>query len=345
VFDSHDTVHRLELLDLSLILFFSQDPSINKFYESIRRNAPHLVQAVQDLGRSNEIDFNICRLLILAIPRFTALCANIKHPSWALFSLLSEMRSRALGFCAVALSSKTFHVTFKGAFVLPPAFRTRFSRLNSKSTLRFNACADSEPDRSEKAGFSVESLISGAKAPEVDNRSTNLKDFLPPSMRDFVDSAGEDWQRELELAEHNRDIKAVAKPKKRPDQSRSYDISVYSIAELADDYHVPPEWLIEVLIDIGFELPIRLSDTLTDLDASDEDIQELIDRIHGVSREDVLDWYTDDTLEELAEEFEVDLEEMLAAATEVGIILSLGPNTHIRHEQKVTLFKRLGIYS
>ncbi|KAF6001679.1 hypothetical protein F1559_001336 [Cyanidiococcus yangmingshanensis] len=150
---------------------------------------------------------------------------------------------------------------------------------------RLVARAKKEPDRRQNESFPVSSSTPKAQAPDVEGHAPDLKEFLPPTMREFVDYAGADWQRELELAERNRDAKSVAKPKKRPEEDRMYDISVYSIAELAEDYRLPPEWLIEVLVDIGIELPIRLSDTLADLNASEEEIQELLDRLYGVCRE------------------------------------------------------------
>jgi len=205
--------------------------------------------------------------------------------------------------------------------------------------------ADEKPNRDSEEKFSFGYLRSSEEDPEPESQLAEIRDFLPPTLREYVDFTNSEAKRNLDLTEKNLDMKAILKPKSRPPDTRQFDISLYSIAELAEDYHVPPEWLIEVLVDIGLDLPIRLSDTLTDLGASDDDIQELINRLHGVSREDVLDWYTDETLEEYATEYGVDLDEMLAAAAEVGILLSMGPLTRIRREQRTQLFKRLGIFT
>lgn len=123
-------------------------------------------------------------------------------------------------------------------------------------------------------------------------------------------------------------------------------MAAFSVAQIADDYRVPVEFIMEMMLELGIAQPIRLTDTLgarlPHAQRRAEVVEEMANRLHGVCCDDVMDWYTDESVEEMAAERDVAWEDMLAACSECGVVLTMGAATRIRVEQRERVLARLG---
>eukprot|EP00166_Cyanidium_caldarium_P003318 ctg_323.g139 len=241
----------------------------------------------------------------------------------------------------------------QGRKKLPDASFVHLARC-MECPLRFRICrrtvlcvASKEPESADDAGededFAAFLEYKASVEPELELKMAQIVDYLPPVLQGLA--------RTGVLDEWNTNTPSPAPPQTAaaPFSSPSSEaadgtLSGSSFAQLASDYHVPLEWVLELLVDIGFSLPIRPQDSLVRMNATAEQVGAFVDRIHGVGKDDVYDWYVDETLEELAEEYDVPLVDMMEAAIECGVMISLGPATHMRREQKERVFGMLGIY-
>lgn len=106
-------------------------------------------------------------------------------------------------------------------------------------------------------------------------------------------------------------------------------ISDCSVADVAVDYNIPVELVIDIMSVYGVELPITPSDSVRERLATDE-IERMLELITSFDCMDLSDRYSDQTIAELADEYDTDVNAIVTACVTENIHLTLGLATRLQ---------------
>lgn len=102
-----------------------------------------------------------------------------------------------------------------------------------------------------------------------------------------------------------------------------------TVEDVAVDYNIPVELVVDIMWTYGVALPIKPSHGIRDSMTTDE-IAQLLELITSFDCMDLSDRYSDHTLTELAEEYDTDVKLLVDACQAEGIYLALGKNTRLQ---------------
>ncbi|KAG5192330.1 hypothetical protein JKP88DRAFT_191128 [Tribonema minus] len=114
-----------------------------------------------------------------------------------------------------------------------------------------------------------------------------------------------------------------------------------TLADIADDYNFPVEFIYDVLCRWGVSPPIKLDDKLGSL-VNGEQAFAVVEALTSVDPATVHDFYLDDTIEELAWALDVPPADIFAVCGRRRFNLPLGAETHLTNEEYRFLLKDLG---
>lgn len=101
-----------------------------------------------------------------------------------------------------------------------------------------------------------------------------------------------------------------------------------TVADVADDYHVPVEFVIDIMISFGAQLPIKPAHSIRDSLSRDE-IDRLLKIFLTYDSTDLSERYSDRTISELADDYDVNSEKILHICEREGLFVHAGADTHL----------------
>lgn len=105
-------------------------------------------------------------------------------------------------------------------------------------------------------------------------------------------------------------------------------ISVCRVCDVAEDYSVPVEFVCDVLLELGVKSP-RADDSVS-ARCNREEVGTLLHLISSFDAKDLCDRYSDRTLAELAEDYELDLEAIEQVCADEQIYCAKGEETRLQ---------------
>jgi hypothetical protein len=102
-----------------------------------------------------------------------------------------------------------------------------------------------------------------------------------------------------------------------------------SVADVAVDYNLPIEFVIDVMSVYGVRLPIHPGDSIRER-LTTEEIERMLELITSFDSMDLSDRYSDQTIAELAEDYDVDVDRIVSACEAEGIHLPVGRDTRLQ---------------
>lgn len=184
---------------------------------------------------------------------------------------------------------------------------------------------------------SYREIEEGAKRMGQDRSTRRLEVILNASkskaVGDEADSRRRDVGEGVEDAEDEEDeVGAGAKipvTELVDDVWSGSGITDCSVEDVAVDYNIPVELVIDVMVVYGVELPITPTDSIRGRLTTDE-IERMLELITSFDSMDLSDRYSDQTVAELAEEYDVDVDAVLTACVTENIHLALGLATRLQ---------------
>lgn len=102
-----------------------------------------------------------------------------------------------------------------------------------------------------------------------------------------------------------------------------------SVADVAIDYNIPLEMVSDIMLVYGVKLPIKPYDDIRER-LTMEEIERMLELITSFDAMDLSDRYSDHTIADLGEEYEVDVAAMLHACELEGVFLISGQDTRLQ---------------
>lgn len=100
------------------------------------------------------------------------------------------------------------------------------------------------------------------------------------------------------------------------------------VRDVADDYHVPEELVVDAMVSFGVGLPISSGQSVRDSMTTDE-IERLLKLISSFDAADLADRYSDRTIEEVAEDYDLDASDILKVCEKEGLYVHAGAETKL----------------
>lgn len=101
-----------------------------------------------------------------------------------------------------------------------------------------------------------------------------------------------------------------------------------TVENVSEDYSVPVEFVIDALIHYGVPVPIRGGQSIRD-SMTTEEIERLLHLITSFDAIDLSDRYSDRTIEELAENYDISADQILDVCQEEALYLCSGEQTRL----------------
>lgn len=130
-----------------------------------------------------------------------------------------------------------------------------------------------------------------------------------------------------ELGVNRRRLHALAEAKRGVDGDGG--IVECRVADVSQDYSVPVELVVDVMLELGVKRPVNADDCLTHR-LSAEEIDSLLHLITSFDAHDLADRYSDRSLAELADDYDLDVDELVHVCEEEGIFLTLSSATRLQ---------------
>lgn len=119
------------------------------------------------------------------------------------------------------------------------------------------------------------------------------------------------------------------------ERRQSYDvvdsddgIADCSLADVAEDYHVPVEFIVDALVAIGVQTPIQASQSIRDSMTTDE-IKRLLDLLIRHDSTVLAERYSDRTIAELALDYDLDVKVVIQTCEKEGLYIHSDENSHL----------------
>jgi hypothetical protein len=114
-----------------------------------------------------------------------------------------------------------------------------------------------------------------------------------------------------------------------PEDWKGAGILDCSVSDVADDYNVPVELVADIMLVYGVQLPIKPYDDIRDR-LTMEEIERMLELITSFDAMDLSDRYSDQTITELAEDYDVDVDAIVFACEAEGVFLIFGKDTRLQ---------------
>lgn len=101
-----------------------------------------------------------------------------------------------------------------------------------------------------------------------------------------------------------------------------------TIADVASDYTLPVEFIVDALVEFGVDRPVRVGQSVRDCMTSEE-IERLLRLVSSFDAQDLGERYSDRCVRELADTYDLDLECLLDVCRSEGVELCLGADTRL----------------
>lgn len=102
-----------------------------------------------------------------------------------------------------------------------------------------------------------------------------------------------------------------------------------SVADVAIDYNIPVEMVSDIMLVYGVKLPIRPYDEIRER-LTTEEIERMLELITSFDAMDLSDRYSDHTIADLAEDYDVEVDAILHACELEGVFLVSGQDTRLQ---------------
>lgn len=121
----------------------------------------------------------------------------------------------------------------------------------------------------------------------------------------------------------------VARKKATTDEMRAGDgIVDCTVQDAADDYGVPDEFVIDAMLAFGVPTPLTADSSIRDCMTTDE-LHELLHLITSFDAVDLADRYSDKTISELAEDYDITIKQIVDVCEKEGLYLCAGSSTRL----------------
>ncbi|PXF46618.1 hypothetical protein BWQ96_03607 [Gracilariopsis chorda] len=152
------------------------------------------------------------------------------------------------------------------------------------------------------------------------------------------------WARQMYLDGAHDELENAAQ--KFPNQQRLHDIVTRkkavdpsqlvlgdgmidcTVGDVADDYFIPVEFVVDAMLAYGVPTPITTATSIRNNMTTDE-IERLLKLVTSFDALDLADRYSDKSLVELAEDYEVDVRQIVTVCEKEGLYLCSGEHTRL----------------
>lgn len=101
-----------------------------------------------------------------------------------------------------------------------------------------------------------------------------------------------------------------------------------TVADVAHDYAVPVEFVVDALLHFGVQLPLEVGQSVRDC-MTTEEIERLLRLLQSFDAKDLADRYSDRSVREMAETYEMDVARVMEVCDKEGLYLCLGEDTRL----------------
>lgn len=102
-----------------------------------------------------------------------------------------------------------------------------------------------------------------------------------------------------------------------------------TVADVAVDYGVPAELVVDILLEYGVKTPISTDDWIQER-LSGKEMESLLHLITSFDAQDLADRYSDRSVAEIADYYDLDVDELEQLCEDEGVFLSLGSATRLQ---------------
>ncbi len=103
----------------------------------------------------------------------------------------------------------------------------------------------------------------------------------------------------------------------------------YTVTDVASDYGIPVELVVDILIEFGVKTPVSLDASIQDK-LMNKEIESMLHLITSFDAQDLSDRYSDRSLLELAEDYDMDVELIEELCEDEGIYLACDEHTRLQ---------------
>lgn len=163
----------------------------------------------------------------------------------------------------------------------------------------------------------------------------------------------EEGSRRIAQNSGNRRLHSIVEQRKRagprgiPEQDGEgegiYDCTVMDVA---DDYHVPVEFVVDAMLDFGVPLPIEPTSSVRNKMTSEE-IERLLKLITSFDAIDLADRYSDKSIKELTDDYDLDENCLVDICAKERLYLCVGVHTRLsipREDRVLEIALKDGLY-
>lgn len=101
-----------------------------------------------------------------------------------------------------------------------------------------------------------------------------------------------------------------------------------TVADVAEDYAVPVEFVVDALLHFGVQLPVELSQSVRDC-MTTEEITRLLQLLQSFDAKDLAERYSDRCVREVAETYDLEVGRVIEVCDKEGLYLCLGEETRL----------------
>jgi len=119
-----------------------------------------------------------------------------------------------------------------------------------------------------------------------------------------------------------------------------------TVLDVGEDYNVPVEFVVDAMLDFGVPLPIDSSDSIRNKMTSEE-IERLLKLITSFDAKDIADRYSDRTIQELTDDYDLDETHITDICAKEKLHLCLGKQTRlslVREDRVLDIALKNGSY-
>lgn len=101
-----------------------------------------------------------------------------------------------------------------------------------------------------------------------------------------------------------------------------------TVADVAEDYAVPIEFVVDAMLHFGVQIPLEIEQSVRDC-MTTEEIERLLRLLQSFDAIDLADRYSDRSLKEVAEVYDLEMSKIFEVCENEGLYLCLGESTRL----------------
>lgn len=101
-----------------------------------------------------------------------------------------------------------------------------------------------------------------------------------------------------------------------------------TVGDVADDYNLPVEFVVDAMIAFGIQPPVEAVQSISD-SLTMEEIRRLLKLVTSFDSADLAERYSDRTIAELADDYDLNAEDILRTCERDGLYVHAGVDTHL----------------